>query len=357
MIQNLAFYKIDRDALIQKGNVIERLKRLLQSAMHVELATIPPYLTALFSIKEDTNAAASRIIRGVVMEEMLHMTLAGNVLIALGGRPDLTNPNLIPRYPGPLPHSDDTFIISLEKFSQNSLETFCRIELPEEPKAPPQDDHFHTIGQFYTAVEILLEYAVETYGEQHVFCGDIAHQITPELYYGGSGRIVIVKDLSSALAAINEIKIQGEGAHDSIWEQTTQGTQDLWLPAHYFRFKELIFQQCYAPGDKPNDHPTGQLINVDFKLVHNIAKNPKSEDYRNSPELADANFDFNKIYSRLLRDLQKAFSGEPQHLAQSVGRMYQMKYLAQTLMNIAYPDKPGYQASPTFEWVEDKSTG
>ena len=55
----------------------------LQAAVELELLVIPPYLCALYSLRPMTNAEASLVIRSVVVEEMLHMVLAANVLNAL----------------------------------------------------------------------------------------------------------------------------------------------------------------------------------------------------------------------------------------------------------------------------------
>ena len=48
----------------------------LQGAIELEHSTIPPYLSALYSIKKGANREAAAIIRSVVIEEMLHMTIA-----------------------------------------------------------------------------------------------------------------------------------------------------------------------------------------------------------------------------------------------------------------------------------------
>ncbi|MFD0633804.1 ferritin-like domain-containing protein [Catenulispora yoronensis] len=72
-------------------STLEDLKAALQLAIGLELSTIPVYLTGLYSIRENTNTDAAQTIRSVVMEEMLHMTLAANVLNALG-EPPSTNP-------------------------------------------------------------------------------------------------------------------------------------------------------------------------------------------------------------------------------------------------------------------------
>ena len=54
---------------------VDDLRDYLRVALQLEHATIPPYLTALYSIHPVTNADASRILRVVAVEEMLHLTL------------------------------------------------------------------------------------------------------------------------------------------------------------------------------------------------------------------------------------------------------------------------------------------
>ena len=66
---------------------LDSLRSHLQTALEVELSTVPPYLCALYSIKPGANPESSRLIRSVVMEEMLHMTLVANLLNAVGGKP------------------------------------------------------------------------------------------------------------------------------------------------------------------------------------------------------------------------------------------------------------------------------
>jgi hypothetical protein len=77
----------------------EPLPSLLQQALKLEMSTIPVYLTAMWSIRTDKfplsglsraqkNAMnAYNAIHRVVVEEMLHATLVGNVISALGTKP------------------------------------------------------------------------------------------------------------------------------------------------------------------------------------------------------------------------------------------------------------------------------
>ena len=70
---------------------LEDLRQHLQWAIELEHTTLPPYLCALYSIKPGTNSEAVDVIASVFIEEMLHMTLAANVLNAVGGNRCSTN--------------------------------------------------------------------------------------------------------------------------------------------------------------------------------------------------------------------------------------------------------------------------
>src|SRR4051794_4589696 len=70
----------------------------LQTAIELELSTIPPYLVALLSIRNTANREAADLIRGTMIEEMLHLALVANVLNAVGGTVQL-GPDNIPSYP------------------------------------------------------------------------------------------------------------------------------------------------------------------------------------------------------------------------------------------------------------------
>src|SRR5437867_3400135 len=114
-------------------HTLDDLREHLQVAIELEHATIPPYLCALYSIPDGENQQAARILRSVVLEEMLHLTLAANVLNAIGGRPIIDRPGFVPHYPMKLPHSEGDFSVGLERFSRPALETFLKIERPAPP--------------------------------------------------------------------------------------------------------------------------------------------------------------------------------------------------------------------------------
>jgi hypothetical protein len=184
-------------------------------------------------------------VRSVFMEEMLHMTLVANLLNAIGGRPAVDTPRMLPTYPTFLPHSKRAFEVSLERLSPQALETFMRIERPDEHDGLPEDNEFETIGQFYEAIEVALRRLCDELGEAALFCGDPSRQVTDELYYGGSGRIIAVTGLESALAALGEIVEQGEGLqHKEVWD----GDRSMFHPERDSRRSSRLGR---APGFRP----------------------------------------------------------------------------------------------------------
>ncbi len=62
---------------------VQYVQDLLQDAIKVEHSTVPLYLTTLYSIV-DQNSFEAQTMKSVVMEEMLHMVRAANVLNAIG---------------------------------------------------------------------------------------------------------------------------------------------------------------------------------------------------------------------------------------------------------------------------------
>ena len=129
------------------------LRTHLQWAIQIELSTVPTYLYAMYSIKDHASESAN-LFRSVVIEEMLHLALASNLLVAVGGQPKFYHQDVVPKYPGPVPHHREGFTLNLERASVDYIRNTCMaIEFPEEPGAIPEDDNFDTIGQFYLALE------------------------------------------------------------------------------------------------------------------------------------------------------------------------------------------------------------
>ena len=192
-------------------NSIQTLHEYLYAAIQLEHATIPTYLTTLYSIHPGTNLDAVQVLRVIAVEEMLHMTLSANMLNAVGGKVDLTQPGFVPNFPTYLPNGETDFEVSLQKFSPDALETFLKIERPAKLESEEKRFvkrarhakhllptfksetgeymHFYSIGEFYHFIELGMEHLCREFGEAKVFIGDPSRQITPEYYYSGGGEI------------------------------------------------------------------------------------------------------------------------------------------------------------------------
>lgn len=328
---------------------IEALRGHLQTAIEIEHSTIPPYLTALYSLKEGSNPFAYQTIQAVVMEEMLHMILAANILNAIGGTPVINKANFVPNYPSYLPHSDEAFKVPLQKFDKDTLGVFLQIEKPAAECAPPQPDNWSTIGQFYLAITYALRF-FDALTPGGIFTGDAGKQLTENDYYGGGGKLVAVHNLDDALLAINEIVGQGEGMNsDSILDTDHELFGEEIDYAHYFKFNEVMLERRYCPTDTPDDPPSGAPVAVDWAAVYNIKPNPKMADYPTGSPLWQQSRAFNQTYTALLDSLHNACNGQPAVIKQAVPLMFELKYQAQALMKTPYRD--GMNAGPSFEFV------
>ena len=109
----------------QRSTLLARL----QTAIELEWSTIPPYMVALLSMKLTANREAANLIRGVMMEEMLHMALVANVLNAVGGTVHI-GPDNVPSYPRRL-FKDRDVTMNLAPFSAENIVTFMQIEEPQ----------------------------------------------------------------------------------------------------------------------------------------------------------------------------------------------------------------------------------
>lgn len=336
-------------------HTLESLKEHLQIAIELEHSTIPPYLCALYTIKEGTNLAAVHAIKSVVIEEMLHMIMAANILNAIGGKPQINTEHFIPKYPGPLIHSSDMFTVNLEKFSESAIDAFLLIEKPAPAGAPPQAHNYDSIGQFYAAIMQGLEYVYQDHlknKKENIFKKEFySRQVTSEQYYGSGGKLVAVYNLDDANLAMDEIVGQGEGIDGTIIDSDAKLFGEDIEYAHYFKFNEIKCQQAYLPTDSANEPPNGPKLDVDYDAVHNMMKNPKMKDYKKNPELYNKAYEFNKTYMALLDNIHHACNGQPDLLMKGVVLMYDLKYKALELLNIP-TGKRNEVAGPTFEYVK-----
>jgi hypothetical protein len=318
------------------------LRAHLQTAIEIEWSTIPPYLCALWSLGDEHNRHAAECLRDVVTEEMLHLTLAANVLNALGGTPRLRRGN-VPRYPSPLPHSDRSFTVSLLPFCREAVETFRRIERPALIGAPPQDEGYATIAQFYEAIGAAV---ADIGADPRMWSGKEKRQVTPNReYYGGGGDAIVVTGVDSALEALELIIEEGEGFAGGVSDGDLELLGEPEELAHYYRFDELVRGRRYRFEDRPS-HPTGEPILIDYSAVLPMRPNPRADDHAPGSELRAMVDDCDATYARLLGRLRRAFSGHPEALAGAVRDMWALEYQAVALMHVPVGD--GQTAGPPF---------
>ena len=325
---------------------LESLREDLQYAIELEHATIPPYLTALYSLLEGMNDAIRGILRSVVMQEMLHMAMAGNILAAIGGKPDLTKPEFLPIYPTKLPFDIGNVEVSLAPFSIDLVENvFLKIEEPEDPidfKVGPDavmaalaQKQFQTIGEFYAAIRARLEIISKT---QDIF-NPHAHQVE---HLAGA---FPVRNLAEAISAIDMIVQQGEGTAAS----PLQGRgADL---AHFYRFEEIVKGASLVadPLAEYGYSYSGRPISFDPTGVVQIMKNCRVAKLPAASRVRYLAEEFNGLYAATLSRLELAYQG---HDARPLlALMFDMKFVAQKLTSTAIPgSNPPRYASPTFEW-------
>src|ERR1700760_3683759 len=101
------------------------LQGALQTAIQLEFSTIPPYLCAQWSIDSDPGGVAD-MIEGVVVQEMYHFALGGNIFTPIGGVPSVANAAFLPKYPtkelpGGIPQK---LTVDLKPFSPAQAEVF-----------------------------------------------------------------------------------------------------------------------------------------------------------------------------------------------------------------------------------------
>jgi ketosteroid isomerase-like protein len=335
---------------------MEELHRLLQAALVIEHATIPVYLTMLYTVDATTPAwRVPECLRSVVVEEMLHLALVANVLNALGGRADLDNPDFIPKYPCRLPYDVDSMTLNLFPFSKRGVEQAREIERSGRVRAEAvlrATPRGMTIGEYYAYLESRLRAVVRRHGEENVFVGDPRRQISAaHYYYDGGGDIVPVHDLETAVKALQLIRDQGEGAHMGIWSgnsATLEGKPEI---AHYFRFDELLKGRRYREGDTIESGPTGEALDVPWDGARPTAPGTKLADYPQGSAIRATIEAFNRNYCDMLRLLEQAFDGDPDLLVDGVIRMCSMRDSFLQITRNPFPGRPGIFAAPTFEYV------
>jgi Ferritin-like len=340
--------RLTTDVAATLDGTLPGVRSALQHAIELEHATLPTYLYALYSLKPEKNQRIASLMLSVIMEEMLHMALACNILNAVGGHPEINKPDFIPTYPGPLPGGVESDLqVPLSPFSLALIEdVFMVIEEPEDPlqfpvKMAPGPAAQLTIGQFYDRIKGTI---VDLAKKGKIFTGDPGYQVTKGL---PSTELIAVHDVQSATTAIETIVEQGEGTRTSPLDPQHR-------PAHYYRYAEILHGKALVPNatPPPDFAYAGEAIQFDSGGVYPVVTNPAVPGYTPGSAAAINNDTFNYTYTSLLNTLHIVFNGQPGQLTAAIGLMESLKELAFAMMSAipAGPTKPGFHAGPSFQY-------
>ena len=340
-------YTAKYNANIQTVNCIEELAKsmcsiptiqyCLQKAFELEFYTIPLYLTALYSIKDGYNTEAYNIIRSVVMQEMLHMLQAANLLISVGGRPVIDSATTAPKYPatglpgGVLPH----LTISLKKASLEHIhDTLMAIEYPHRvvnTQYGTFENYSHTIGQLYHEMRKCLYF----HGDSIFYPNCTSLQVKWP-YSNDYGDVYTVYDLATGLKAIDEIVEQGEGVQPG--DPHGYARHEL---AHFFKFQEIVCGKELIFHGVSNYTYTGDPIPFDDNGVWPVRDNPSSKDLNPNTIAYERTKMFHQTYRTLLRTLDEVLAGDPVGISKAMGIMesleVQAKFLMALPLNVSQP--------------------
>lgn len=329
----------------------QELHGTIQKTIELEFATIPPYLTAMMSLRVDANREIWGILHSVVIDEMIHMLINCNLLVALGGKPRIDSPQFVARYPGPLPmaiHSD--LIVGLEAFSPTLVEnTFMGIEKPENPIQIQGLGlvAYATIGQFYEA----LKAKVQQLGDG-AFNQDTSGQLVDPQWFPPD-RLFPIASVADAVRAIELIVREGEGTPLTPIGEPGQ-------PAHYYRFQQIVKGHRLLPdAAAPSGFSfTGDAIPFDASTVWPITPNQQLRDLDADSQAGRRARQFAYSFTKLLKALQQTFDGKPGAFATAMGLMFELKLAGQMLCAspaVLAGQLTGKNAGPAFEYLADNT--
>jgi Ferritin-like len=325
----------------------------LQMAVKLELSTIPPYLTGLFTLNETggMNAPVVEIMASVVNEEMLHMCIAANTLIALGGAPVMNTTATVPAYPGPLPgDTDDGLIVHLLPISQDLvLNTYMRIEEPDtiiqpsgskkiplQPAPPPPSGEFQSIGDFYRAIIAKLPDLPAGSIDPNPNSPNQKNQVL-KVFKAADGTPVpaAITDIPSAVAALSLIVDQGEGSSASPEEMDPLDSSE--TAAHFYRFAQIIMGGTVVPAG--DTYSFGDpAVTSDFSSTGVITMFPDPTLAKMKALLPATDFatcqSFSTAYTALLDSLNSTFNGNPSSIGDAKNKMFALPGLASTVLAI-----------------------
>jgi len=301
------------------------LQESLQWAIRLELATIPVYLTGMWSIQNPQDDVR-RYITDIVTEEMLHMGWACNMLTTIGGSPVFNTPATAPKYPGSLPGGVRPELrLWLAGLSRGMVRAvYMEIETPDhKPIGTFLRQDYPTIGAFYKSIKAAFQ---QLPASQITGARQLSH-----LKVGLSP----ITTKAEACDAIDIIMEQGEGTAAEPFPTSNPSSR-----AHYYRFAEIYYGRRLEQANGVWGY-TGDV--VEFPRTFPMAEVPAAG-------YAESRC-FDMAYTRILDDLQLAWArGDECLLHNSVAHMRLLEEPARDLMQRPLPSGEGV-FGPSFKLV------
>ncbi|MEU3839435.1 ferritin-like protein [Streptomyces sp. NPDC028635] len=305
----------------EAGRGVEWLRAALQVAVELELCVIPPYLCAWWSVK-NRGSEAARLIRRIVDDEMYHLGVVCNLLVAVGGRPRIKA--AAAAYPGPLPGGVRTGVtLYLSGLTKPFLhDVMMAVEAPEEALARTGSSS-PTVGTFYG----------------HLLNGFWA--VAPELStrgqlsaHIGADELRPVETLLDVERSLDIIREQGEGTSRSPADSFEDDH-----PAHYYAFSEIYHGRQLRETDNGWKF-TGPP--VPFPDARPMARVPAGGWSRPAAPVQQLLHRFDTVYTTLLDTLDETWAGGgPRTLGAAVHAMRGLEEPAVRLMETEIPGTRG----------------
>ncbi len=347
----------------------KELSYLLCQAAEIEHLAMAQYLYAAFSLRttpgpgltaEQLEAVGrwQRTLLEIAAEEMMHWAMVNNLLTAIGSAPFVARPNFPHRAKGYPPSVQ----FALLPFGEEALAHFVYFEramgvdVPdgvtfvhdgEQPppmaasELQPRPQAFLTQGQLYGALGDALRDLAEQLGEDGLFIGPPWAQAAADAF--GWPHLQPVHDLESALAVLQVIVEQGEGA-----------TADV-AGSHFGRFQEVLDEYRALAAADPDFGPAHP---VSAAVVRTVEGEPLSGPLITDPTTAAVSDLFNVVNDLILQMVCRYFAFGHESSEQlrvmadaAVGLMFgAIKPLGGLLATLPVgPDAPGLTAGANFQ--------
>jgi len=344
---------------------------LLTEAAEIEHGVMCIYLFAAFSLKNSTSEGVtdaqlrkirgwSRSLRGVAVQEMLHLGAVCNLLTAIGGAPHLRRPNFPIRM-----DRRGGFHLRLAPFSLETMEQFIAIEEPDELIGPDgrverrlpdvvrprlsdifaTEREYHTQGRLYRGIEDGFVYLAQKYGEEGLFIGLPEVQTAAPVYFESLPELKPVTDLASALEAINVIVVQGEGA--------SRDTPD----SHYNKFMTIWREHKEVLAQDPGFQPARPVLANPYSLPPSDKTDYSDLNFIDDPDTSELSNLGDACYELMVQILGRLFV----HAEENEKELQRLSRVAETLMidivvpladvltkSPAGPSHPGRTAGMSF---------